>query len=413
MLKSTKLKLRLSEIRERLNTLNVKETEAALTAEERTERSTLEAESTALEPEYRTAVESEEAAARGRAAASGEESERRQLRDKVTFRDYFTAAAEMRMANGAAGEFNQSLNMKTGAFPLDILAPPEVRRMTDADAGPRRPATWTDLVFAETMAMRLGITFPSVEPGEQSYPVVTAAATAAQRGRGEAIADSAWMVGVTEAKPTRNGVSATYSREDDYRSPGLADAIQRMLYGSLMEGVDRLIFLGDSGASENAADIAGLTTHGDVSEVTLTQAAKATASGWATLFSDLIDGVYCGGFADQNIVLAVGAARLLEGSIANAAAENETLAAFLRQLGLSWGVRGEVETATTAGKFGGFIGLARGIEGAGVAPQWRSADLVIDPFSESRSGEVIVSLSAYHNFVLPRAANFRRLKFVA
>lgn len=410
MLPSQTLHVRLEALRQQLAPLaNLDEP----TDEQRAETNRLLSEIDSVQTQFRAARAIEEAEAEARAEASGEGAERRELRDRVGFGDYLTAAVEFRAADGAAREFADSLGVRPGRFPLETLAPaPELRTTTDADAGPRRPAPWLDRVFADTAAMALGITMPSVDAGEQSYPVTTAGAAAAQRGRGESIADSAWTISTTELKPTRNGVRATYSREDDLRSPGLAAALQRELRMSLAEGIDRAIFLGDSGANENSADITGLTTAA-INEVTLTQAAKVMPSSTLTAFTGLIDGKYARGLGDLRMVAAVGAAKLWEGSIANEAAENQTLAGFLRTAGLSWTVRGEIEAATTADKFGAFIGLGRGIEGAAVAPVWSEGELIVDPYTGADSGEVSLTLSYYWNFGLPRPDNFRRLKFVA
>ena len=86
---------------------------------------------------------------------------------------------------------------------------------------------------------------------------------------------------------------------------------------------------------------------------------------------------------------------------------------LFRQEGYSWRVRGGIETATANGDFGAFIGLGRGIAGAGVAPVWDTARLIRDPYSSASKGEVALTLQTLWGFALPRAANFRRLKFVA
>ena len=80
---------------------------------------------------------------------------------------------------------------------------------------------------------------------------------------------------------------------------------------------------------------------------------------------------------------------------------------------MTWGVRGNVEDATTNGKFGAFVGRGRGIEGAGVMAMWSSGELLRDPYSKSKSGQVLLSLNYLFDFDLPRPANFARVKFVS
>ena len=346
------------------------------------------------------------------AGEDGEARELAQLRGRVEFRNYVGAAVEKRGVAGAELEFNQALNIGAHRFPLEILAPMEERATTDTDAGPTRPRRWLDRVFADTAAMRVGVTMESVEPGITSFPATTAGASAAQRGRTEAAADTAWTIGVSELKPTRNAVRAVFSREDELRNPGLQDALQRDLRMALVEGVDRAIFVGDDGANENAADITGFTGAA-ITEVTISQANKVKGPETLTAFTGLVDGIYAAGLGDLRVVAAIGAWRLWETTIINSAAENQTLAGFMRAAGLSWSSRGSIESNTAADDFGAFVGLGRGIEGAAVAPIWSDGQLIVDPYSGAAKGEVALTLSYFWNFGFVRTANFRRIKFAA
>ena len=274
------------------------------------------------------------------------------------------------------------------------------------------PRRWLDRLFAGTAAERVGVTMESVGAGVASFPVTTAGAGAAQRGRTEAAADAAWTVGVSELKPTRNAVRLVFSVEDAARIPGLESALTRDLRMAMTEGIDRTIFLGDGGANENPADIVGLNTAA-ITEVTVTQANKILGPGTLEAFTGLVDGVHAMGMGDLRVVSTVGAWRLWESTVINSAADNMTLAAFLRQAGLTWTSRGQIETATAADDFGAFVGRARGIEGAGVAAVWEAGELIRDPYTGAAKGEVSLTLSYLWAFGLPRPANFARLKFAA
>ena len=415
MTNAQKLALRLSEIRSKLNELSGVED---LTDEQRAEIDTLTAEYQAKEAQHRAAIVAE--ADETRAAADGfnetgdgEAAEVRALRGRVRVSEYVAAAVEQRMAEGAEAEFNAALKMRGNAFPLSLLAP-EVRATTDTDSQANQSGRWLDRLFAGTAAERIGITMESVAPGVASFPVTTAGASAAQRGRSEAAADAdaAWTVGVTELKPTRNAVRAVFNEEDAHRLPSLEASLRRDLGMALAEGVDRAIFVGDGGANEDTADITGLTTAAGVVEQTITQANKVMGPETLTAYSALVDGKAAMGFGDLRVCATVGAWRLWESTVINSAADNMTLAAFLRGAGLSWSARGEIETATTNGKFGAFVGLERGIEGAGVAAIWEAGMLIRDPYSGAAKGEVALTLSYFWNLGFPRATNFARIKFV-
>ena len=114
----------------------------------------------------------------------------------------------------------------------------------------------------------------------------------------------------------------------------------------------------------------------------------------------------------MNIVAARGGNALLLSTIP-ITNHPDSLAQILRSNGLAWTTRGQIEANTAAGDFGCFVGLQRGIENAAVAPVWSSAQIIVDPYSGAKSGEVALSLNYLWGFSVPRTANFKRLKFVA
>ena len=388
-----------------------------LTDETRAELDNLEKGTPDLERQLRAArqvAEGEGAEQRAAPEGDAEDRERAELRAKVKLGGYVAAAIEQRSADGAEAEFNAAVGIAGNRFPLELLAPPvETRATTDTDTA-TAPRRWLDRLFAGTASQALGITMESVPAGVTSFPVTTAGASAAQRGRSEAAADAAWTVGVTELKPTRNATRLVFAIEDAARIPGLESALTRDLRMALTEGVDRAIFLGDAGANENSADITGLQTAAGLTEKTITQANKVKGSNVLQAFAELIDGKAAMTPADLRAVFSVGANTLWSHQLANTwASVDTTIAEFLRRFGLSWLTRGEIETATANGNFGGFIGLGRGLEGAGVAAVWEVGELIRDPYSAAAKGEVALTLSYLWNFGLPRASNFARIKFAA
>ena len=82
----------------------------------------------------------------------------------------------------------------------------------------------------------------------------------------------------------------------------------------------------------------------------------------------MVDGIHANGFGDLRIVSSVGAWRLWESTVINAAADNMTLAAFLRERRGSRGRAAAKSRPRPAnGDFGAFVGRSMGIEGAAVA----------------------------------------------
>ena len=337
----------------------------------------------------------------------------RELRGNVHFGPYIAAAlAGHGVVRGAEAEYNQHLGIGDGYFPMELLAGGlETRASRDGDAEGNQ-GTWLDRVFAESAAARLGISFRSVPPGVAAYPVTTAGGAPVQRGRTQAVDESTYTVAVSEMKPSRAAVHGIYSIEDNMRLPGLADAIERDMRMAVMERVDRSCFIGDAGANEAGADVTGLQT-AVIGETTLTQANKVKADETLGAFLGYVDGIYASMLSDVRVVAAQGANTLWYKTIHNSAASNQTIAQFMMESGLSWSARGSVEAASANGDFGAFMGLAKGIDGAGIAAVWEQGQLITDPYSSATKGEVLLTLNYLWQFALPRAANFKRLKFIA
>ena len=342
--------------------------------------------------------------------------EGRELRAQVGFADYLGASLARTGVTGAALEYNQELDLPADYMPLEFLTRDadddlESRAAVDGDAGASQ-ASWINRVFSDTAAMRLGITMPSVAPGVAAYPVLGSTANPLQRGRAESTSNATITAAITEIKPTRNGVSAIYSIEDNARLPGFAEAIRQDLQMAMTEKIDRTIFLGDSGANENVADITGLRTAG-ITEVTLTQANKVKGDEILKLLAGLIDGKHAASLDDVNIVASVGSNQLWLGTVQNSAASNETVAQFMRSNGVTWTTRGDIDTNTANGDFGAFVGLQRGIANTAVAAVWSGAQLITDPYTGAKKGEVGLTLSYLWGFKIVRTANYRRMKYIS
>ena len=341
---------------------------------------------------------------------TAEDRELAELRAKVSFAPYLAAAmAHAPVMGGAELEYNQHLGLAANYFPLELLAEHRAARNGDAEGN---QATWLDRVISDTAAARLGVTFPTVAPGVAAYPVMSAGASGVQRGRTEAVTEGTYTVAVTELKPTRNAVHGIYSIEDELRLPGMAEAIERDMAASIMESIDLAVFKGDAGANENTADITGFQTAA-ITEVTVTQANKVMGDELLKVFLAYVEGRYAASLADVRIVASVGSNTLWGGTVHAATVSNETVAQFLRANGVTWTVRGGIDTNSANGDFGAYIGLARGAEGAAVAPVWNQGQLIRDGFGDhATKGEVALTLNYFWNFGIPRTANYKRLKYV-
>ena len=333
-----------------------------------------------------------------------------ELRSKSSVCSYVKAALEMRALDGPEAELNSALSMGSHQFPLEMLAPEE-RQTTAVDVSVNQ-GNWLDRLFNGTAAQYLGVTFQSVGPGVASVPVTTAGATAAQLDKSGAAAAAAWVVGITELRPKRNAVNAIFSIEDVARiGPGLEAALQRDLRSAMIEGVDRVIFKGDLTPTAAGADIVGFQTAA-ISEFTLTQANKIKGTNVLAALAAYIDGKHATSPENIKVVASVGS-NVLWLTTSQSAVENQTLAQFLRDSGISWSTRGGIDTNTANGDFGAYVGLGQGIAGAAVSATWMAGQLIVDSFSGATKGEVSLVLNTLHDFAIPRPANFKRLKYVS
>ena len=424
----TAAQARLRDLRNRQSTERGKMAELSrvdeLTDEQRSELDTIEAGTPDLERTLRAAtiaVETEESEQRAAGAAGAapagdaEDRERAELRGKVKLTGYVTAAIEQRSADGAEAEFNAAIGIAGNRFPLELLAPPEQRaedrQVTGVDTA-TMPRTWLDRLFSGTAAQAVGVSMESVPVGKSSHPVTTMGASAAQRGKSEVAADAAWMLSVIEMTPKRNAVRLLFNIEDAARIPGLESALTRDLRMALVEGIDRAIFLGDNGATPNAADIVGLTTATGLVEKEISQTNKVKGSNVLQAFAELIDGKAAMMPSDLKAVFAVGANTLWSHQLANTGASvDTTIAEFLRRFGLDWMTRGDIEDTTADTEFAAFVGLGRGLDGSGVSAVWEAGELIRDPYSGAAKGEVALTLCYLWDFKLPRASNFARVTF--
>ena len=412
-----KLEIEQSEKRQRINAFLG---QAELSDDERGELETLTKRMQEIEVEMRAAIVAEDDAekrARDQFGDDPEDREKREIRSRVSLGNYLASAQENRSADGAEHEYAQACGCRPGRFPLHLIVPSVERRSTTDVSAQATQQTWIDRLFAESMAMAMGVTFKSVMPGVASVPVTTAGTSGGQIERGEAKPDAPWTVSVVEMRPKRNTVKANYSMEDDYRIPGLEPSIRRDMQMEISESVDRIVFLGGvSQGSASTADITGLNSATGVIEKELTQAEKIQADEVLKIFVELIDGKHATMIDDLSVILTVGANTLWKGSVLEVTSETasvfKTLGMFLKENGLSWRVRGDLETNTANGDWGAFIGRKRNIEGAACVAIWDEAQFVRSEFEGASKGEVNLSLHSFWDFATPRASNFARLKFV-
>ena len=221
---------RLRELRERQSKERGRMAELALlddlADEQRSELDEIEKGTPDLERQIRAAtiaIEDEEKAAETRTAnePDAELRERRELRSRASVTEYLMARMQGRMVNGAEAELSKAAEVRDGAIPLELWDTPETieRRQTDTvSAAPGTVGVNLDrirpAVFANSIAMRLGIEMPRVMSGTYASATISTSLTATAEAKGDRADATAAAFTVTSVTPKRISARLAIAIED-------------------------------------------------------------------------------------------------------------------------------------------------------------------------------------------------------
>lgn len=404
MTQAQKLELRRSEVRERLAEI------AGLEGEAFTEE--IEAESKALQTEYRT-LESRaraaliaESAEESKALAEAEGGEGREYRELVGRADLGALIAgviEGRSQDGAVKELQEHCKVGGNQVPLDMLR--EVRDVTPAPAQTgQSQAEILQPVYARSAAAFLGIEMPSVPAAARTFPVLTTRATV-----GGPVADSTPIpettgaFSTTELSPERIQASFFWRRTDAARLAGMGEALRMALSASLEEALDAQI-IGASGtigllAGNNLAAVDG---NPDNSAATYTQVRKG-------LVFSRIDGRYAVSSSDLRILLGASSYEYF-GGLFQTQPRDRSLVEDVEDL-VDGMLRVSAHVPAIAAKHQ-FSLIRRGSRmGEAVAPMWEGPTVIVDPYTRADTGEIKVTVVQLFNFAVIRAESFAKVAF--
>ena len=205
----TSTQKRLRELRERQSKERQRMAELSiiddLSDEQRSELDEVEKGTPDLERSIRAAtvaVEDEEKASETTKAnePDAELRERRELRSKASLTEFLLARMQGRMVQGPEAELAAAAETRDGAIPIELWDTPETidpeRRQTDTvSAAPGTVGVNLDrirpAVFANSIAMRLGVEMPRVQSGTFASATISTSLTAtaeAKSGRADASA---------------------------------------------------------------------------------------------------------------------------------------------------------------------------------------------------------------------------------
>ena len=307
MTNAQKIRLRLSQVRQRLNEIAGLEGDA-FTAEIRAETASLQTEYADLETRHQAAIVAE---GEGETRANGghpdaEAHERLELRTRASLTAYLRAALSGRQVDGAEAELRAAAGVGDG-IPLELwdTAPSENGdRETRADAATGAPGTVgvnldriRPAVFAASIASRLGIEMPRVASGTYASATISTSLTAGAKAAGGAAEATAATFTVTSAIPKR--ISARLGiRVEDVAAVGQANfeaVLRENLSLVLSDALDTQTITGDGQAPNLTGVLQRLTNPTDPTAV-------ADFDAFLGFFAGGVDGLWAATTKDVGIV---------------------------------------------------------------------------------------------------------------
>ena len=402
MLKSQTISLRMSEIRESLNSqvedAPVEDREKLLTEYQDSER------------RYRAELSIE-----GLADNKPLHTERRELRAAASVTDYLRESLTGQRVTGAAAELRQE-TMKgadePGRMPFEALLPlePEER----ADAATEAPSTVTTTqqsilgrVFARSATMYLGVSLESVAVGDADYPVLSTGVSPEMKVAGAAKdAEEATFV-VSTIQPTRLTARYLLRIEDLSRFAFMEESLRRDLRDSLANAMDFQVLQG-SGTAPQVAGFVGttpaLTAPSDPGATDALTFAGVIRAGLS-----VVDGKYAHNLGESRLLVSPNA-YVTAGTTFQAAATSDVSSADY-MVARSGGFRASANLPATASHISKAVAFATGGVGSAVAPVWEGVQLIRDMYSGASSGQVSITAIALWGFKVLRTGPYSYQKF--
>ena len=306
MTNAQKIRLRLSQVRQRLNEISGLEGEA-FTDEIRAEAGTLQTEYADLETRHQAAIlaEGEEETRANGDNLDAEARERLALRTRASLTSYVRAALSGRQVDGAEAELRSAAGVGDG-IPLELWDTGNGDRETRADATTGAPGTVgvnldriRPAVFAASIAPRLGIEMPRVASGTYASATITTSLAAGAKAAGAAQEAGTAAFTVTSATPKR--ISARLGiRVEDVAAVGQANfeaVLRENLSLVLSDALDTQALTGDGSAPNLTGILQRLTDPDDPTAVATFDTFLAAHAGgvdglWAATTKDV--GIVCG-----------------------------------------------------------------------------------------------------------------------
>ena len=363
MTPTQKIQVRMSETREKLNSMTeIRVDDAAQMAQ----REKLSAELKAGEVELRAAIEADDAA-----NTTSETREWADVSSRFDLGVMFTNVIEHRASAGAIAEVQKERGLGANDIPTTMLMEKRAVTPAPADTGQTQNAI-EGYVFANSVAAFLGIPSPVVPVGDTTFPVLTSDPAAGTPAENAEQGETTGAFTADVLTPGRIQASFFWSREDAARMAGMGDALREALQGGISDKLDKEIIQG---------------TNGLLTGTVLAAHARAAASDYAHYVAELlyarVDGRYAADLADIRVVMG-------SDTFGNAATKFPTNGeenALARIRNDSSGVRVSAHVPGEASSKQNAI-VRLGTRRDYVAPVWGAVTLIPDEITLAKKGQI-------------------------
>ena len=232
MLESQKVLLRMSSLKQRINSMEP-------TKENDAEYNKGRADLSGMEVEYRQAVEAEDAHTGGASFDSGENAEVRGLIQRASAAGIISSIALHRVPEGAEGELQRALGVGGDVVPWALMEKRAAATFT-ANTGEASLGQFTGKAFADSIAEFVGCQVVMVPTGEADYPILGTGASVEYQTDSTGVSESTAAFMVEKLTP-RNRYQASFAvREQDLIAfAGAGDAITEELRAATRDRLDQ------------------------------------------------------------------------------------------------------------------------------------------------------------------------------
>ena len=430
MTNAQKLALRLSEVRQRLNTISGMKDEE-MTDEVRNEADALTTEYRNKETQHRAALvveADEQREAEGQFGnVDGEPAEVRSLLDRVTLFDYLNPAAAGIGLAGAPVELAGALKVPSVgpgggvAVPWRMLAGPEHREASRSESraftttgaldGPMMQRPILQRLFGMDIMAMLGVRIDTVPAGMTEWPLLTGGVAPAQVAEGTAAAAAVPASFTTQTlKPKRLTGRYEFTHEQAAQVTDIEQALRRDLADSVQSRMSDQILNG----SGTDPEVTGF----------LTRIAAPTAPGAVAAYSDYagshaggVDGIHAS--METQVASVIGTATYQHAASVYDAGSGESGSEALARRSMGCMASSFIPAASgsplvqngniyhSAGPNGGGANL----RGDSIAAMWPTLEIVRDIYSQASVGIVLTWITLWDAYTAFRADAYRRTAF--